>query len=235
MPTRLLSLGLFLLSSIINAAPLMKIGVIDQDLDSGEDEPGLDYLVEAAANIDIQLELIPLPEARAHYLVQHGELDGEAFPYDFPGHDSTNMIRIDVPIESSSLWIWVPSDQNCVSDPQQLKSFKPVGLNGIPYFNMFYDLSEVGHEKVATPLHMVKMLRRGRADYFPASKRSVEFLLDDVEKLQIKPCFDSPYVTIQSYFYLSNKHRAIAELFQQELAEVVSQYPDDDDDDDDDD
>ncbi len=229
MAAPLFAASLFFISCSINAAALMKVAVLDYDLDSGEDEPGLDYLSEAAENIDIELELIPLPEARAHRLVQNGELDGEAFPYDIPGRDSNNMIKIDVPIERSSLWIWVPSEQNCVSDPQQLKNFKPVGLNGIPYFNMFYNISEMGHEKVSTPQQMVEMLRRGRADYFPASKRSVEFLLDDVEKLQIKPCFGSPYVTIQSYFYLSDKHRAIAELFQQELAEVVSQYPDDDD------
>lgn len=230
MPTRLLILSFLFTPFFINAAALMKVAVLDYDLDSGEDEPGLDYLVEAAAQIDIELELIPLPEARAHRLVQNGELDGEAFPYEIPTRDSSHMIKIDVPIESSSLWIWVPHDQNCVNDPNQLSNFKPVGLNGIPYFDIFYQLSEMGFEKVSTPHIMVEMLRRGRADYFPATKRSVEFLLDETDQALIKPCFNEPFITITSYFYLNEKHHAIADLFQQELAEVVSLHPDDDDD-----
>ncbi|WP_220718602.1 hypothetical protein [Agarivorans litoreus] len=208
----------------------MKIAVLDYDLDSSEDEPGLNYLVEAAAKMDIKLELIPLPETRAHRLVQHGELDGEAFPYEISGHDSSHMIKIDVPIESSSLWIWVPETHSCPSDPNQLSNFKPVGLNGIPYFGIFYQLSEVGFEKVSTPHIMVKMLRRHRADYFPASKRSIEFLLDETDQALIKPCFKEPFITITSYFYLNEKHHAIAEQFKQKLAEAVSLHSDDDDD-----
>ncbi|MDO6763057.1 hypothetical protein [Agarivorans sp. 1_MG-2023] len=223
-------LSLSLLSTSVIAAALMKVAVLDFDLDEGEDEPGLDYLVEAARQIDIELELIPLPEARASRLLELNLLDGEAFPYDFPSRKSDNMLKIDVPIESSKLWIWVPQDQNCVAHPDQLSNFKPVGLNGIPYFNIFYQLSEVGFEKVSSPKLMVEMLRRGRADYFAASKRSVEFIYSAQERQQIKPCFDQHFIEITSYFYLNKKHQAIAELLEQELLEVVNSHPDDDDD-----
>jgi len=216
-----------LLSSAALGAQNLKVALIDHDLDAGE-EANIKSLKIAARNLNITLQLLPLPEIRAEHLMEHNELDGEAFAYEIPGRRPKNMFKIDVPIESSALWIWVHQNQTCIEDPAQLTQLKPVGITGIPYFEIFYQLSEVGYEKVSNPHKLVTMLRLGRADYFAATKRSIKNLLDDIEQQQIKTCLNQAYTNITSYFYLNNRHQEIAKAFTQELSKAILIYPDDD-------
>ncbi|WP_427977715.1 hypothetical protein [Agarivorans sp.] len=218
---------LLLLSSPALGAQTLKVALIDHDLDAGE-EASIKSLKLAASSLNIALQLLPLPEIRAEHLMEYDELDGEAFAYEIPGRQTRNMFKIDVPIESSALWIWVHQSQACIEDPVQLAHFKPVGITGIPYFEIFYQLSEVGYEKVSNPHKLVTMLRLGRADYFAATKRSINNLLDELEQQQIKTCFNQAYTTITSYFYLNNRHQEIAKALTQELSKAILIYPDDD-------
>ncbi|MGY5452512.1 hypothetical protein ACVFI8_16445 [Agarivorans sp. MS3-6] len=225
----LANLALLFFSCSLNAAATFKVGSIDLDMDNSEEEPWLDYLHEAAANLDITLQVIELPEARAHHLAIMGELDAEAFPYDIPSRESPQMIKVNVPIETAKLWVWVHINQQCISDPAQLKNLQPVGTHGIPYFDIFYQLSEVGYSKVPSTELMVEMLSRGRADYFAATHDAVHFLLSEEQRLLIKHCLDAPYIEIQSHLYLHKKHQAIVSLFEQELNRVISLHPEHDD------
>ncbi len=222
---------LLFLSSSALATQTFKIALIDHDLDAGE-ETTIKSLKLAASNLNIALQLISLPEKRAEHLMEHDELDGEAFAYEIPGRQPKNMIKINVPIESSALWIWVHQSQTCIEDPAELNHLKPVGITGIPYFEMFYQLSEKGYEKVSSSHKLVKMLRLGRADYFAATKRSISHLFDELEQQQVKSCFKQAYTTLTSYFYLNNKHQQIAQAFTQELNKTILIYADNDDDND---
>lgn len=228
---RTLAWTLLFMSSAAFSTQTLKVALIDHDLDVGE-EASVKSLKLAANNLNIALQLLPLPEIRAEHLIEYDELDGEAFAYDIPGRQAKNMFKIDVPIESSALWIWVHQSQSCIEELGELAQLKPIGITGIPYFEMFYQLSEVGHEKVSKPDKLVTMLRLGRADYFAATKRSIRNLLDELEQQQIKSCFKQAYTTITSYFYLNNKHQQLAQAFTEELSKTILIYPDEDDDDD---
>ncbi len=227
-PLTILLVSLLLPIGQAYAETIIQVGVVDLDLDNNKEEPHLLNLKQAAKTLNVQLELIQLPDARSHHLAEEGQLGGEAFPYDLPNRQASSMMKVNVPIEKTELWVWVHKSNSCLSDHRRLNQLKPVGVNGIPYFELFYQLSNVGHAKVQHAESMLEMLNRQRADYFPASKKAVAYLFNEVQRTDLKACFEHPYIEIQSYFYLNKQYQHLIEPFEQQLRKVIQQHTDDD-------
>ncbi len=182
----------------------------------------------AGLELGYQIEFVDLPAARASRQANAGDLDGEALRVRTPGKSpSANLLLVDQPLFQSEVWYWTNKNNHCPK-PDQLPYRKPVGIIGWQYFEQMYALSRVGHEQVIEPTKIFDMLRRGRADYFPAPLEVVERVFS-LQREHLKTCLKRPLSIRSSYMLLHERHQELVPKFaaalSKQLARVAATPP----------
>jgi len=87
----------------------------------------------------------------------------------------------------------------CPTGEQEVKNLKPVGILGLKYNDLIYNMSDVGFEQVADYGGTIKMLKSGRADYLAATNHPSTQKWANGLGVSLKICLRRPLLSLNGY------------------------------------
>jgi len=210
-------------SAAAEAERVLRIGIPGEDIffvQQGQ------WVIEAADQLGYRIEFVSLPPARSLLMAARGDIDGDLLrqPLALKGYHS--LIPVQVPLIKLDYWFHQLADRRCPTSERELKNLKPVGVLGLKYFDLIYNMSDVGFEQVADYGAAIKMLKAGRAGYLAALKHPRTQIWAERFGTPLKVCLPRPVLSLEGYLILHEKHKDLIPQLETALASVIEAHKD---------
>lgn len=164
-------------------------------------------IIDAFQLAGLSIQWVKMPNQRGLYEAAAGNLDGVAFRHPNAVAKLTTLIPIPVPIKTLRYWVYMHEDKDC-GTRQDLPQLQPVGVLGLIYSSIVYEISEVGHQQVSTTPQALTMLLAGRADYVVAPSIAHNWM-ERLSGARLQACFQAPLFSLNGYTYLNEENREL--------------------------
>jgi len=152
-----------------------------------------------------QLELVTLPNERAHRSAAAGQQDGILLRESSITDKYNTLIMLGPALRMNPIWVWVNPQSDCPNNLSELAQLRPVSILGVPYFDQVIELSKVGHIQTHSPAAALKVIKSGRADYITGTVVNLKhFQL--TPSMKLKRCFEQPLFSVNSHPFVHVKH-----------------------------
>lgn len=171
---------------------------------------------KAGLNLDIE----PMPAARANLETVQGQRDGEIARIAAYGERNPTLIRVDLPYyHLTSRAFWMKARNASVASRADLKHYSVGAIRGVAHS---MELTE-GHPSVTLtkePMQMFRMLRGGRFDLALDTGINGRYLVSKNRWQDID--FSPDLARLDLYHYLHPRHSALAARLEQAIRQMRS-------------
>ena len=210
---------LCLLMSIANfayAESLLQFGSFHRD----ENMPHKQLLKEVYKKLNLQVSFVYLPGERSLALSNSGDLDGEVARQAGIEKNYPNLIRVNVPLQTVTLFAYSKNPAITVTDSQSLKPYRIGYLRGVKAIEKQF--ADFHLEAVTTIEQAFTMLAHNRVDIVISGDEAGAIGNLPLAEMEIKKLMPAVH-QFSIYHYLNKKHQDLIPALERILAEEIEQ------------